>query len=416
VTSLEKKVQALRNCEFLTGAPEPMLATLAGEAELSDVAAGESVITKGESGSSMYVIISGRARVHDGDIALAELGAGEVFGEMAVLDADVRSASVTTLENARLLRLGRDSLFKALADHPECFQTILHAVLHRERKIVHDIKTRTERLLAYAKELEIGRRIQADFLPDGIPDVEGWEIAPWFEAAREVAGDFYDVFRLKSPAPLVALVIGDVCDKGVGAALYMTLFRSLIRASALFGYGAAALVDGQMESPYGEVGRVLLNSVVTTNRYVATTHPKSSMFASMFFGLLDPDSGRLVYVNAGHESPVIFRSDGGQEALEVTGGVLGLFPGAPFQCRDTTLKAGDLILAYTDGVNEAKNEQGEQFSDARIQSSARSPDTTARDFLEDLHRRILAFRGRAAQFDDITMIAARRLPLTPRDR
>lgn len=152
------KNEILRNCEFLAGAPADMLATLAAKAETRRVAADEIVITKGDLGSAMYIIIEGRVRVHDNEVDLAGLGAGEVFGEMAVLDSDVRSASVTTDVDSILLSLDRDSLFEALAEHPECFQTILQAVLHRERKIVHDVKTRTEALLAYERELEIGSK------------------------------------------------------------------------------------------------------------------------------------------------------------------------------------------------------------------------------------------------------------------
>ncbi len=113
-----------------------------------------------------------------------------------------------------------------------------------------------------------------------------------------MAGDFYDVFKLKSSSHL-AIVIGDVCDKGVGAALFMTLFRSLIRATSLYG-----CMDSTVDkaNAAGKGADVLLNSILTTNRYIATTHAGSSMFASVFFGLLDPDTGELIYVNAGTRS------------------------------------------------------------------------------------------------------------------
>ena len=172
----------------------------------------------------------------------------------------------------------------------------------------------------------------------------------------------------------LAIVIGDVCDKGVGAALFMTLFRSLIRATSLSGFlrreGDASGVDAADADEAAQVRKVLLDSVATTSRYIATTHSRSSMFASVFFGVLDPLSGDLVYVNGGHESPMIFGAGGRHEVLEVTGGVLGLFPFARFGIAATRLQPGDLLFSYTDGVNEAKNEKGEQFAEQRIRDAA----------------------------------------------
>jgi len=241
-----------------------------------------------------------------------------------------------------------------------------------------------------------------------LPQVDGWDVSGFFEAAREVAGDFYDAFRLPATGH-VALVIGDVCDKGVGAALYMSLFRSLIRATAMYGYFDLQ-PPGEGEQPAGDTARVLVNTIQTTNRYIAITHPSSSMFASVFFGLLNPETGVLTYLNAGHEAPVIFRGDGTQETLEVTGGVLGLFPGARFSVAEARLRPGDLLFAYTDGVNEAKNTEGAQFGDARIQQSALSHAVTAAGFLESIYGRIRDFRGQAPASDDITMLAIRAAP------
>jgi len=405
--STENKVEMLRNCAFLSGAPERMLADLAATAGIIRVPGGEDIVRTGEEGSTMYIIASGEVHVHEGDVSRAVLGEGEVFGEMSVLDSEVRSATVTTRGDAMLLSLERDDLFAALAEHPECFQGILRAVLGREREIVQLAQSRSERLLSYQKELEIGRRIQADFLPDDIPEIHQWEIATRFEAAREVAGDFLDAFRLES-GPQVAIVIGDVCDKGVGAALYMTLFRSLIRASSLYGQfnrAAGQEADGDRAGVTG----VLLNSIVSTNRYVATTHPKSSMFASVFFGLFDPDSGELSYVNAGHEAPVIFTRDGSVETLDITGGVLGLFPFARYSVGTITLKPGDLLFAYTDGVNEAKNDRGEQFSEERIHKISGAAGMGAGELVERVASMLADFRGEADRSDDITMIALKRL-------
>jgi len=402
----ETRVAILKGCSFLSGIDDSTLAELARHSVSREFEEGATVVTKGEHGSTMFFIVEGKVRVHDGDVDLARLGRGDVFGEMAVLDADVRSASVSTESPARLICLERDDLWRVIAQDTEALKTIIASVLQRERSIVKDVSQRTAQVQAFEKELEIGRRIQADFLPEAIPEVDGWEIASHFEAAREVAGDFFDVFELE-PGGHVALVIGDVCDKGVGAALFMTLFRSLIRASSQHG-----LLVGSSEASQNSAERVrevLQSSIDVTNRYVATTHSKSSMFASVFFGMLDPHSGDLEYINAGHESPILFRSGEPPEILECTGGVLGLFPFARFATARTRLQPGDLMFCYTDGVNEAKDMAGEQFSDERILSAGASVSGDAAELLQEMIRQIEQFRGSAAQSDDITMLGVRRL-------
>jgi len=406
LTSTVNKIETLKQCAFLSGLDKSVLDSLAARSETLRVATGETIITRGETGSTMYFIISGSARVHDGEVTWAHIEKGEVFGEMAVLDSEVRSASVTTESDSLLLSIERDVFYDALSTNAEAFKAVLHAVLQREREIVQEIKTRSTKLLSYQKEMEIGRRIQADFLPRSIPEIDNWEVATWFEAAREVAGDFYDVFKLKTSSH-IAIVIGDVCDKGVGAALFMTLFRSLIRASSLYGYSDSEHPDADTGSRAGDV---LLNSMMTTNRYIATTHAGSSMFASVFFGLLNPKTGELSYVNAGHEAPIIFRHNGQVDILDITGGVVGLFPAANFSVATTKLNPGDLIFTYTDGVNEAKNLDGEQFTDERILTSAKPEADNTTDFLGSMLDAVRQFRGEADQSDDITMLALKYLP------
>lgn len=401
------KKEILRNCSFLSGAGDELLTELGEYCATLQVDEGTTVVAKGDPGSTMYFIASGGVRVHDGDTLLARLGEGEVFGEMAVLDSDVRSASVTAEAATTLLVLERDDLWRIISTSPQALQSVMAAVLQRERGIVQDVTKRTRQVLAFEKELEIGRRIQADFLPDRLPQTDGWDIASVFEAAREVAGDFYDVFEMK-PDHRLAIVIGDVCDKGVGAALFMTLFRSLIRASCQ--YGSLGL-ETDSDSEAGNVtGRELLqHSVDLTNRYIATTHNRSSMFASMFFGVLDPASGELLYVNGGHESPMIFRAGGAVDRLEVTGGVLGLFPFARYAIEQTRLDPGDLLLTWTDGVNEAKDEAGGQFTEERIPEVLGTLRQDAANVLRRVLDAVKSFRGNAPQSDDITMLAVRRL-------
>lgn len=408
LTSIENRVETLKLCSFLSGLDDAVLSDLATKAETLRAGTGETIVTRGEAGSKMYFIVSGEVRVHDGEVTWATMQSGEVFGEMAVLDSEVRSASVTTESDTLLLSIERDVFYQALANDPGAFKAVLRSVLQREREIVNEIKTRSTKLLAFEKEMEIGRRIQADFLPKKLPTVENWEIAAWFEAAREVAGDFYDVFKLKT-SPHLAIVIGDVCDKGVGAALFMTLFRSLIRATSLYGCMDSVADSSAPENNASLTSQILLNSLHTTNRYIATTHAGSSMFASVFFGLLDPATGELAYVNAGHEAPMIFRKSGEVDVLDITGGVVGLFPAANYSVETAKLNPGDLIFSYTDGINEAKDLDGEQFNDDRILQAAAAKDNTTETFLKIMLDAVCDFRGEAVQSDDITMLALKYL-------
>ena len=160
----------------------------------------------------------------------------------------------------------------------------------------------TERARKMAeRELEIGRQIQAGFFPTVMPTLQGWELATHFQAARHVAGDFYDVFTLGEDNK-VGLVIADVCDKGVGAALFMALFRSFIRVLS-----GTAHSDGHLaiSNPATDPAKILQKTILSINNYISITHEEAGMFATIFYGILDPDKGILTYINGGHEPPII---------------------------------------------------------------------------------------------------------------
>ena len=399
----DETVDVLRRSPFLAGFGEPVLSVLSRNCREERFDAGDRVIQKGDAGSTMYFIVDGDLRVHDDETLLATLGTGDVFGEMALLDSEVRSASVTAETPSRLLSLERDAFYSALRRKPESFEALIAAIIRRERQIVADVTEKSERLHAYQKELEIGRKIQADFLPETIPEISGWSIATYFQAAREVAGDFYDLYELDEGRKC-GFVVGDVCDKGVGAALFMTLFRSLLRSSCMQEH--AELCRSRFSG--NEAAETLIRTVSSINRYIATTHQKSGMFATMFLGILDVRTGRLDYVNAGHESPILVRRGGALERFEVTGGVVGLFDPAKFRTGGAVLEAGDLLFVYTDGVNEAKNPGDEQFTDQRIVDAGLRPGVSAGDAVERVKLGLERFRREADQSDDITMIALTR--------
>jgi serine phosphatase RsbU (regulator of sigma subunit) len=264
------------------------------------------------------------------------------------------------------------------------------------------------------RELEIGRQIQAGFLPDSLPKLPGWEIAAYFQAAREVAGDFYDVFPLVQ-GKKIGLVLGDVCGKGVGAALFMTLFRSLIRASVNQDYftgrlpAPAAAGSPQTSDDYITI---LHKTITLTNNYVARTHARASMFASLFLGLLDPVNGSLIYLNGGHEAPLILGPAGIKGALDPTDPVIGIFPDIDFQIKEAQLEPGDTLYIFSDGVTDAQNSLGEMFMRERLQSLLEQPVSSAADLVDGLKINLHNHVAGANQYDDITMLAVRRVPLS----
>ncbi len=394
----------LRQSAFFSHCSDNTLECLANAFVAVDLEADRLVFEKGDVGDAIYVISEGTMRVHDGDMILSRMGPGTVFGEVAALDQSPRTASITADTPARLLRLERQALFDLMASEAEITPGIIQGLCERLRDRLEVITETTLQQKMLERELEIGQKIQAGFLPQTLPTIPGWSIAAHFQAAREVSGDFYDVFLHKCGR--VALVVGDVCDKGVGAALFMTLFRSLIRAGANLEDFLSA--PGTKPLPASDHNEILLRGLGLANTYIARAHGDTSMFATVFFGLLDPHSGHLSYVNAGHETPYISRRNGEIEALEPTGPAVGLMAAARFGIGEVTLDVGDGITAYTDGVIDARDAANAEFSAERLRDLI----NTWRGLTAEMLSRVSAALARhgegAKQFDDITLLTAAR--------
>ncbi|MEB3337340.1 MAG: GAF domain-containing SpoIIE family protein phosphatase [Leptolyngbyaceae bacterium] len=267
-------------------------------------------------------------------------------------------------------------------------------------------------------EIEKGRQIQQDFLPDTILQLPGWEIAAAFTPARQVAGDFYDVFLL--PDHSVGLVIADVCDKGVGAALFMALFRSLIRVfSGQTALDGLSILTEQLSTSAGKSVIATtdtnpshihaLRAVELTNNYVAQNHGNLGMFATLFFGVLDPATGLLSYVNGGHELPIILNSQGEvKQRLKPTGPAVGMLPGMSFKVNQTYLELGDTLVTYTDGVPEARSPSGTFFTEKQLLSLVEGSEHSACELLAKIEGSLATFIDTADQFDDITLLAVSR--------
>jgi phosphoserine phosphatase RsbU/P len=273
-------------------------------------------------------------------------------------------------------------------------------------RTAEEIQTAAD-LLKYERELQIGREIQAGFLPETLPSRAGWQLTARFHPAREVAGDFYDAFELRG-GTRIGLLVADVCDKGVGAALFMALIRTLLRHTAIH-------LPSDDDPPVPSVDRstdaaLLLRAVCATNDYLVTNHLRQAYFATLFFAVLDPASGSLVYVNCGHNPPVLRRARGVYRLLGPTGPALGLLPDSVFGLGRTRLNGGDLLFAYTDGLPEARDGAGRFFTTDLMLGLVGAPHSGADDLLDRMEREVTAHIGLAERTDDLTMIALRRAP------
>jgi serine phosphatase RsbU (regulator of sigma subunit) len=274
--------------------------------------------------------------------------------------------------------------------NPVILQARLKAGL--EKKRLRDIAQRY--LQSLERELEIGREIQADFLPAEIPQPPGWQIEAIFQAAREVAGDFYDVFWITENQ--LAFILGDVTDKGVGAALYMALIRTLLRAGVLIN-------DGQ---GYAAQER-LCKAVQLVNHYICTIHD-SKMYATLFFGTLDTSSGELNYVNAGHDPPYLMERGKIIDQLNPTGPAAGILDEAQFTMESRTLAPGACLVLYSDGVPDALNIDGEMLTQERWRGLLEGIEARGAAGVAVLRTQIFDFIGEAAQYDDISLLKLQR--------
>ena len=247
-----------------------------------------------------------------------------------------------------------------------------------------------ERLLAIQKELDVAREIQESIVPREFPpypEREELSIHASMLPAKEVGGDFFDFFVIDRDR--IGFAIGDVSGKGVPAALFMAVSRTLLRATASRG----SAPDECMR----QVNQILHQESI------------SSMFVTCFYGVLNTRTGEIHYSNGGHNLPYILRTDGRVEAMEPFGGlILGAFKHSAYETGEITLQPGDCIFLYTDGITEAMNPDGEQFSNERlVESLQRVNGSPVEDIVGKVIDNVKEFTAGATQSDDMTVLAVK---------
>lgn len=287
-----------------------------------------------------------------------------------------------------LRTLGREWNLESIKRHFPAIRSLaaqISSALHQSK--VYDQSLLYSQTL---QELRLAGKIQASFLPNKFPSVPGWQLAVTLLPARDTSGDFFDVIELSDGR--LGILVADVADKGVGAALYMALSRTLIRTYAVE-------YDAEPEVVFFAANRRLLSDA------------RANLFVTAFYGILDPDTGILTFCNAGHNPPLIIRSEGKDtvEMLKRTGMAIGIEENATWSQSSISINPGDFLVLYTDGIPEAQDAMGSFFGEEKLveivqENTARSAYEIQNSILEGIEK----FVGDSPQFDDITlMILAR---------
>ena len=299
-------------------------------------------------------------------------------GPEAVREWEASATSLASLIAADLLRV--QQFDNALAAQAEAYEKEIYEQAYQAE--ANALMAEYEKM---SQELAVAKKVQTTFLPTTVPDIAGWQFAVTLEPAREMSGDFYDFIWL--PNGRIGLVIADVADKGMGSALYMALSRTLIRTFA-----------PDFDTAPEQVLRAANQRVLSET--------SSDLFVTVFYAILDPESGVLTYCNAGHNPPFLYSANGGgMKTLTRTAIPIGVLDDTPWEQSSVSMKPGDLLVMYTDGVTEAEDEFEDFFGEARLQAVAAANLGRSVAIIESkVVTAVLDFVGDAPQFDDITLM------------
>jgi serine phosphatase RsbU (regulator of sigma subunit) len=388
------------------------IAALRAVSHLKSYPAGTVLCREGETEHTFYVLHSGIVRVSqrvpgDEDRLLGLRGPGEFFGEMAVIDNSPRSASVEAATDVQVVEITQDVFDRVLSRSPDLAMTLLRHVMALFRgtlqqqilelqaknlaleKAYTDLQAAQAQLLAnerVKRDLEVAAQLQRSILPDRLPEPIGYHFAARAQPAREIGGDFYDVFKIDDAH--LGLLVADVSDKSIHAAIFMAISRTLF------------MTEARRSLSPGEVVR-------SVNDLLLDMTTSDDMFVTAFYGVLHMDDRKLTYVRAGQDKPILQHADGSSEVLDGRGRFIGMLPMLIVEEYTVDLAAGDRLLMYSDGVTDAGNQAQESYGVPRLKKivhdhRAESAEQIAAAIFAD----VLAFQGEAPQFDDITLLMA----------
>jgi serine phosphatase RsbU (regulator of sigma subunit) len=306
-------------------------------------------------------------------VQLGEAHAIRLWAPLRTRERNVGGLLLLRTAGAPVFSAGDAKLLGALASQAGAY--LDNAFLHR----------RSVEQARLSRELQLAHEVQARLMPRTMPVLPGWRLAASWQPAREVAGDFFDA---TSSGGEIAVAIGDVADKGMAAALFMALTRSVLRASAAPGRSAADVVGAA-------------NALLCADA-------SDGMFVTLVYALLGAD-GTVRYANAGHNPPLVLRADGRVERLDRTGILVGWDEAAAYAEARTALAPGDLLVLYTDGVTEARDGAGGEYGEERLEALlVRNRTASAASLLELVLADLASFVGGAEPYDDATLMVIAR--------
>ena len=405
-------VNLLARIPFFTSLPPSELDRLMKELDVVSLNSGDILFHEGDPGEHLYVVVEGELEIllapdTDDELILNLLQEGEYLGEMSLLQpGGLRTASARARGNCVLLSMSREQFKGLLQRHPELANAMIgvlsqrldntNAATFRDlteknrqlQKAFDELKAAQEQLIEkerLERELKVAADIQMSILPDVLPVHERFDFGGRILPARQVGGDFYDVFPLGNNK--MGVLIGDVADKGVPSAIFMARAHALIIAEA-----------DSATSP-GEV-------LWMANRHI-TRLEKSTQFVTALYGVLDTETGEFSYARAGHEPPLLLHEHGDVHRLPHKPGMaLGLWERIALDEYSLFLPKGSLLVMFTDGMTDCRNPKGEPFGLERIKlTMAGLGNTTAQAGCDRLFDTLMTYQSGSKQDDDVTLVA-----------
>ncbi len=344
---------------------------------------GDTLFKAGDKADKMYYISRGSIRLLEINKTIC---AGQVIGEMGIFSPfKERTATAVCEEDLEAFTMGRDEVMKFFSQDPTLAITLIQLSIKR---FIENLRAETAARERIESELRIAHEIQESMLPKVFPQRPEFELYALMTPAKEVGGDFYDFFFVDEHR--LCFVVGDVSGKGVPAALFMAITKALLKNEALRGL------------PTDEILARVNNILFPDNQ--------SCLFVTIFCCILDARTGEVQFCNAGHNPPLVCGAGGCAEYIKVPGGfVVGVMENTKCDRHTLTLKPGEMLFLYSDGVTEAMDPEHKMFSEERLQAALtqHKDDPALEGMILKLREEVHAFVSGAPQSDDITMLAVR---------
>ncbi len=378
------------------GSDESAVLAALADSEVFQILAGETILKSGDINKNIYVLLSGKLGVfldskNDSEVAIPILP-GECIGELSAIDGKSVTAHVVALTDVRVLKLTQEIFWNRVMIIPGVARNMMVALSERTRRANEAILEHQRKQLSLQhlrKELELAHQLQASMLPlrrPLFPDRDEIEIAAFMEPASEVGGDLFDAFFVDDKNLFIC--IGDVSGHGIAAAMFMARTIGLMHITAMNTLRPDELL-------------VKINDQLCIGN-------DTSLFATMFCAFLDVESGRLVYSNGGHCAPFLLIENKVAPLDIPSGTLIGAIPNLRYTSKEITLRPGETLICYTDGVTEARNSSDEEFSEERLGGVIERGNNQSLEALMDTIRREVAdYTGTNVLEDDCALLSVR---------